>query len=99
MSSQFYQLPVSHDSMMYLGTMSPYKGVRVYQRAAMGMPGSSEYLDMLMSRVLGNLMQEGCVLSIADNIYVGGVDYDDLILNWSRVLHCMRVNNLRLKAP
>ena len=38
----------------------------------MGMPGSETYLEELMSRVLGNLIQEGCVAKIADDLYFGG---------------------------
>lgn len=97
MTSQFYQLPMDNDSIKYLGTMSPFKGIRVYKRAAMGMPGSSEYLDTLMTRVLGHLFAEGIVMRIADNLYVGGNSYKTLLENWSRVLYCFRANNLRLK--
>jgi hypothetical protein len=41
MSKQFYQLPLDKDSMKYTATITPYKGLRVYCRAAMGMPGST----------------------------------------------------------
>ena len=39
MTSQFFQLPMKTESIKYLGVISPYKGVLVYTRAAMGMPG------------------------------------------------------------
>ena len=45
MTKQFYQLPMESSSMKYLGVLTPYKGMRVYTRAAMGMPGSTEHLD------------------------------------------------------
>ena len=50
--------------MKYLGVITPFKGLRVYTRAAMGMPGSTEHLDELMSRVMGDLMHEGKVIKL-----------------------------------
>ena len=38
-------------SMKYVGVMTPFKGMRVYQRAAMGMPGSTEQLDEMKEKV------------------------------------------------
>ena len=52
LTSIFFQIKMSDSSIPYLGTLTPFKGVRVYARAAMGMPGSSEYLDELMSVLL-----------------------------------------------
>ena len=43
MIKQFYQLPMLKSSMKYLGVVTPFKGLRVYTRAAMGMPGSTDY--------------------------------------------------------
>ena len=53
--------------MKYCGVVTPFKGVRVYTHCAMGMPGSETALEELMSRVLGHLVQEGCVAKIADD--------------------------------
>ena len=63
---------MAKSSMKYLGTVTPYKGLRVYTRSAMGMPGSSETLQELLPRVLGDLMQKDFVVVIADDIHVGG---------------------------
>lgn len=98
MTDQFHQLPLDKKSMKYAGVMSPYKGTRVYLRAAMGMPGSTEHLDELMCRVLGDLVHEGVANKIADDLYVGGKDANDLLYNWSRTLEKFKNNNLRLKA-
>ena len=65
----------------------------------MGMPGSTEHLDELMSRVLGDLMQEGIVAKIADDLYTCGNSVPELIHNWERILLRLDVNNLRLSAP
>jgi hypothetical protein len=94
----FYQIPLSHSSMKYCGVTTPYKGTRVYTRCAMGMPGSETSLEELMSRVLGDLIQEGFVTKIADDLYCGGDTPYELFNNWSRVLSALRKNNLRLSA-
>ena len=85
--------------MKYCGIVTPYRGVRVYTRAAMGMPGSETCLEELLSRVLGELIQEGVVAKLADDLYCGGNSVDDLYHNWTRVLSALQANNLRLSAP
>ena len=49
LTSVFYQIPLDKDSMKYCGVATPYKGIRVYTRSAMGMPGSETALEELMS--------------------------------------------------
>ena len=61
----FYQIPLANSSMKCCGVATPFKGIRVYTRAAMGMPGSETCLEELMSRFLGDLIQEGCVAKIS----------------------------------
>ena len=84
--------------MKYCGVATPFKGIRVYQRSAMGMPGSETCLEELMSRILGHLVQEGCVAKLADDLYVGGDTPEEALHNWSRVLKALDDNNLRLSA-
>jgi hypothetical protein len=98
MTKQFFQLPMVRASMKYLGTLTPFKGLRVYTRAAMGMPGSTEHLDELMSRVLGDLIREGAVIKLADDLYTGGNTIPQLLYNWERILQRFEANNLRLSA-
>ena len=94
----FYQIPLAHSSMKYYGVATPFKGIRVYTRSAMGMPGSETYLEELMARVLGDLNQEGCVAKIADDLYVGGNSPVEVLDNWRRVLALLHKNSLRLSA-
>ena len=94
----FYQIPLAHSSMKFCGVATPFKGICVYTRSAMGMPGSETCLEELMSRVLGELIQEGCVAKIADDLYVGGISFEDVLQNWQRVLEALKRNNLRLSA-
>ena len=94
----FYQIPLANSSMKYCGVATPFKGIRVYTRSAMGMPGSETCLEELMSRVLGDLIQEGCVAKIADDLYVGGNSPIEVLANWRRVPALLQKNNLRLSA-
>lgn len=96
MTKQFFQLPMKKESMKYLGVLTPYKGLRVYTRAAMGMPGSTEHLDELMSRVLGEMLQRGKVMKLADDLYIGGNCISDLLSNWEELLQRFETNNLKL---
>ena len=96
----FYQIPLERSSMKWCGTQTPFRGLRLYAVSAQGMPGSSETLEEMMSTVLGHLVREGCVVKIADDLYVGSTtSIDDLLSNWQRVLIAMRQNGLKLKSP
>ena len=52
--------------MRFCGTSTPFKGVRVYTRCAMGLPGSETALEELMNRVLGQLIHNGDVAKKAE---------------------------------
>ena len=82
LTKSFLQIPLAKSSIPYLGTVTPFKGLRVYLRSAMGMPGSSEYLQELTARVFGDFMQEGFLALIADDLFVGGVTVDEILYNW-----------------
>ena len=99
LTSAFYQIPLSRDSMKYCGVATPFRGVRVYARSAMGMPGSETALEELMSRVLGDLLKDGIVTKIADDLYCGGNSPGELLSNWKKVLQALHKCDLRLSAP
>ena len=73
LTSAFYQIPLARESMKYCGVATPFREVRVYAGLALGMPGSETALEELMCRVLGDLIHEGLVAKIADDLY-GGAD-------------------------
>ena len=58
--------------MKYCGISTPFKGVRVNTRSAMGMPGSETALEELMCRVLGYCLEDGIVTKLADDLYCYG---------------------------
>ena len=98
LSQSFYQIPLSKSSLKYCGVATPFKGVRIYTRCAMGMPGSETALEELMYRVLGDLLQNGCVAKIADDLYCGGNTTTELLSNWRKVLTALDKCDLRLSA-
>ena len=71
----------------------------MYTRTAMGMLGSETALEELLSRVLGDLIQEGVVAKLADDLYCGGNTNEDLLINWDHLLSALFHNGLRLSAP
>ena len=94
LSQAFYQIPLVKTSMKYCGVVTPFKGVLVYTRCAMGIPSPS--LEELMCRVLGDFLQEGCVAKIADDLYCGGNSDQELLSNSRKVLSVLDRSNLRL---
>ena len=74
--------------MKYLGVLTPFKGLRVYTRAAMGMPGSTEHLDELMCRVLGDMIEAGQVIKLADDLYLGAAIIKELQLSATKTEIC-----------
>ena len=98
LKSAFFQIEVKEESIKWLGTVSPYKGIRVYTRAAMGLRNSSEYLDEILTRVLGDLISRQIVVKIADDLIIGANTVDELLSNYIEVLQHLQENNLSLAA-
>ena len=48
----------------------------------MGIMGSETALEELMCRVLGDLLEEGVIAKITDDLYCGGDDEAELHYNW-----------------
>ena len=96
LTSAFYQISLSKDSMKYCGVATPFRGVRVYTRCAMGMPGSETALEELMCRVMGDFIQEGSVAKLADDLYCGENTPEQLLSTWKKVLQALQKCNLRL---
>ncbi|CAH1266400.1 B4GALNT2 [Branchiostoma lanceolatum] len=96
LTSAYHQIPLHPSSRKYCGIVTPFKGIRVYCRSAMGMPGSETALEELMPRTLGDLLMRGMVAKIADDLYCGGNTYEELLTNWSAVLTALQSCDLRL---
>ena len=98
LKNAFFQIPLSRQSMKYCGVATPFRGIRVYVRCAMGMPGSEAALEELMCRILGDLLKEGVVAKIADDLFIGGDSYAELLHNWRRVLTALSSCGMSLSA-
>ena len=98
LTKAFYQIPLSHDSLKFCGVVTPFRGVRVYTRSAMGMPGSETALEELTCRVYGDLLEGGVIAKLADDLYVGGDTPAELLRNLSRVLKASYNSDLKLSA-
>ena len=96
LSSAYYQIPLSKDSLKFCGVCTPFKGVRVYVRPSMGMPGSETALEQMMSLVVGDLMTEGILAKVADDLFVGGDTPEHLLDNYARLLTALDKANLGL---
>lgn len=80
--------------MKYCGVVTPFRGMCVYIRCTMGMPGSETALEELMCRIVGNLLMEEYVTKLADLYCI-----EDLLLSvWHRVLATLSLANLRLST-
>ena len=98
LTSAYWQMELSRDSMKFCGVATPFKGVRVYGRGAMGMPGTETALEELMCRVLGSLITTGQVTKLADDIYCGGSSVEEVLKTWEKVLIALKKNGLKLSA-
>ena len=98
LAKAYFQIPLCSNSQKYCGVVTPFRGMRVYQRSAMGMPGSESVLEELMSRILGDLILKGRVIKLADDLYCGSDSLDELYKTWAEVLQLLSVNDLRLSA-
>lgn len=64
----------------------------------MGMQGSKTALEELTCRVLGDLVEEGVVAKVADDLYCGGNSPEELQQNFGRLLHLLHKSSLNLSA-
>ena len=96
LKTAYYLMHLSHNSMKYAGVNTPFRGILVYTRAVMGLPGSEASLECLLSRILGDLIMEGSVVKMADDLYIGADTVAKLLKSWESVLHLLQINGLKL---
>ena len=82
----------------FCGVVTPFKGVRVFVWSAMGMPGSETALEVLTCRVFGDLLEQGHVAKVADDLYYGTDTLKDSLIVWRRVLSALQHCDLNLSA-
>ena len=85
--------------MEYCGVVTPFRGIRVYARPAMGMPGSKTALEELMCHVPGDLLEAGSFDKIADHLFCVADSHEELLNVCSAVLLVLDKSDLQLSAP
>ena len=85
-SNFFYQNGMSRRDMQYLGTVHPFKGLRVYTCDAQGCKGASERGYEKLVRIYGDMVQAGQLAQMADGLHVLGNSVQDLALNYIETL-------------
>jgi hypothetical protein len=96
LTSAFYQIPLAKGSMKYCGVITPLRGVRVYTRSAMGMPGSETAFEEPMCRILGDCLEDGIAAKLSDDLYWGADSPEELLINWKRILDALQKCNIKL---
>ena len=94
--SAYYQIPLSPESSKYVGVLTPFKGTLVYKRSVMGLPGSEAALEELLSRIFGDIIKEGKMIKMCDDLYIGSESIDSLTATWEQVLDRLLKNGLKL---
>lgn len=82
--------------MKYCGVVMPFKGVRGNARCAMDMPGSETTLEELTCHVFVDLLQQGQVAKVTDDLYCGANNLEDLLAVWKTVLVDLQACNMCL---
>ena len=98
LTSAYYQVPISHNSMKYCGISSPFRGSFVYTLCAMGMPGSETGLSECLARILQDPVRSGNVAKIADDLYCGSDTFDGFLECYADLLRTLNLTGMRLKA-
>ena len=65
----------------------------VYNVGCMGLPGVEVALEELTCLVLGDMVMEGKVSKIADDLFIGGNTPEELLSNFHLVLQKFLTNN------
>jgi hypothetical protein len=98
MSQAYHQLQMKKSSQRFCGVHTPYRGLLVYTVGVMGLPGVEVALEELTCLILGDMVKEGKVAKIADDLFVGGNSPEELKSNFQEVLVRLHDNNIKLKA-
>ena len=95
-SSAYYQLLLKKSSKKYCGVHTPFKGVWVYNVGVMGLPGVEVALEELTNLLLGDMVKEGRVAKLADDLFIGGNTVQELQENFQLVLQKLLDSDIRL---
>ena len=98
MSTAYFQIEMKKSSQKYCGVHTPYRGLLVYNVGVMGLPGVEVALEELTCLVLGDMVKDGKLAKLADDIIVGGDTPEELHANFHEFLVRLHENNIKLNA-
>ena len=98
LTDSYFQLELRRASMKYCGVVTPMKGVLVYTRGCMGLPGTEVALEELTSLLFGHMVMKGKVAKLADDLFIGAASPKELRANFEEVLQILLENDLKLNA-
>ena len=85
-SNYFFQNGLQKDDIRYLGTVHPYKGLRVYTCDPQGLKGASERCYEKLVRIFGDMIQGRRMAQMADGVHILGNTIEELTDNYVEVL-------------
>ena len=97
LANYFYQCGLQKQDIKFLGTVHPFKGLRVYTCDPQGLKGASERSYEKLLRIFGDMIQGGKLAQMADGLHVLGSSVNELILNYEEVLQRASLCNLTFK--
>ena len=96
LTAGFYQNHMSRQDAEWLGISSPFGGLRYMKRSGQGLIGQSEELDELLAKILKSELQQGIVIRLADDLYIGGDTDTQAAINYDIVLSKLNQCNIKL---
>ena len=97
LSGYFHQNGMQQSDIKYLGTIHPYKGLRVYTCDPQGLKGASERCYEKLARIFGDMVQNGKLAQMADGLHPLGNTIPELLENYTEVLRRARKCGLTFK--
>ena len=97
LSNYFHQCGLQREDIKFLGTVHPFKGIRVYTCDPQGLKGASERSYEKLLRIYGDLIQSHRLAQMADGLHVLGDSIPELAANYEEVLHRANSCNLTFK--
>ena len=97
LANYFYQSGLQHNDIKFLGTVHPFKGLRVYTCDPQGLKGASERSYEKLLKIYGDMIQEDRLAQMADGLHVLGMTVRELTDNYEEVLRRADLSNLTFK--
>ena len=97
LANYFYQCGLQKEDIKFLGTIHPFKGLRVYTCDPQGLKGASERSYEKLARIFGDMVQDRKLAQMADGLHVLGETVLELADNYKEVLSRAERCNLTFK--